>query len=131
MKYDFTKMSKQDVFKAKLAHDMIPFDFIPYWRRKRFLKFCIENELITQPRDWLPYAYLVNHKFSYVTSFSKVRHLPFGKILEFISDIFYAYPNHYSALRCYVQRTYLEAKPRKNNAHKGMIEIAWQNKLLR
>lgn len=132
LKYDFTKMSKQDVFKAKLAHDEIPFGHIPVWKRKAFLNFCVENELLHQPLGWMDFAYLVKHEFTYLTYVSQVRHLPLGRILEWLADVVYKNGSHYHPFKSYVQNTSFTMRHRKkDHPESKYIDVTWLDGLLR
>ena len=129
-------MSKHDVFKAKLAHDVIPFGHVPAWQRKAFVKFCVENELIYKPDGWLEYFYKVRHKFTYLTYVSQVRHLPLGKLLEWLADIIHRTdgnePKNYGPFKGYVQSSFFMIQQRKNNNPPNkLIEASWMDNLLR
>jgi len=78
MTYDFRKMTKLDMFKAKLANNVIDFGYIPMWRLKAFKNFCVKNELIYQPTGYWAGAYKVGHEYRYTFTGCKVSHLPLG-----------------------------------------------------
>ena len=46
MIYNFHTMTKKDLFVAHLQTQVINFGFIPLWRRKAFVKFCIKHKFI-------------------------------------------------------------------------------------
>ena len=92
MQYDFQTMSEKNVFQARLKNEVIDFGFIPVWRFGRFVRFCKKHGLLYQPPTYIACAYLVKHNFKYVRTFSKISHLPLGKLATWVSDFFY--PSH-------------------------------------
>lgn len=78
MTYDFRKMTKRDIFKARLANNVIDFGYIPTWRLRAFKKFCVKHGLIHQPTDYVGGAYKVIHEYKYAYTGSNVSHLPLG-----------------------------------------------------
>jgi len=126
--YDFRNMGELDVFQAKLKYEVIPFGFIPVWQMKSFLNFCIKYKLLHKPPTYREHAYLVEHKFSYGFTGSKVHHLPFGWILEWIADIF-CDSRYVAPLRGYVQRYMMLVEPR--GTKEGFTYVTWYNRLIR
>lgn len=128
MTYDFRKMDECDVFKAKLSHSVINFGFIPVWRMKRLLNFCLKHKLLYHPPSYFPGAFLVKHNFSYKFSGSTVAHLPFGTVMEWIADLFYK-PELIAPLNGYVQRESILVKPR--GTREGFTYVVWHGGLIR
>ncbi len=71
-------MTKRDIFKARLANNVIDFGRIPTWRLRTFKKFCVKHGLIYQPPGYACGAYKVGHEYKYACTRSKVSHLPLG-----------------------------------------------------
>ena len=68
MTYDFTTMSKKDIFEAKLKNDVLDFEYVSSAKRARFLRFCEDAGLIrfvAEGRGSI--AYKVLSDFTYET----------------------------------------------------------------
>lgn len=89
LQYDFRKMSASDVFKAKLANETVHFGYIPRWRMKRFLRFCLQHKFLYHPPTYMEHAYLVNHNFFYRTTMTKLDHMPIGWLFTWVADLLY------------------------------------------
>ena len=89
MKYDFRKMSAKDVFQAKLAYETVHFGYIPRWRMKRFLKFCLQHRFLYHPPTYRHDAFLVEHNFFYRTTVSRLDHMPIGHAFTWVADLFH------------------------------------------
>jgi hypothetical protein len=109
MLYKFQTMSDKDVFQARLKNEVIDFGFIPVWRFGRFVRFCKKHGLLYQPPTYFNGACLVKHNFRYVRTFSKVSHLPFGRLAEWLADFFYPRGGPYMK---YARREVCIVKPR-------------------
>ena len=132
MKYNFLKMNEKTVFDAKLRNEVVDFGFIPFWRMGRFLNFCTKYGFLHQPEGWRYGAYRVNHKFSYVYSgCHNIRHMPLGRILEWISDLF-CDPKAHHTFNGKVQRCHHEVTPRMNHDKKfpDAVDAVWSNGLI-
>lgn len=87
MTYDFRKMTKKNLFKARLANIVIDFGHIPTWRLKAFAKFCIKHGLIYQPPEYTSSAYKVRHEYKYTCIGSNISHLPLGWVFVLWHEI--------------------------------------------
>lgn len=68
MKYDFTTMSKKDIFEAKLKNDMLDFKYISSAKRATFLRFCESVGLLELVGTYKGHmAYKVLTAFTYET----------------------------------------------------------------
>ena len=68
MNYDFTTMSRKDIFEAKLKNDVLHFAYISSNKRAPFLKFCEDAglvELVGKNSGSLAYKVITN--FAYET----------------------------------------------------------------
>lgn len=109
--YDFQTMNEKDVFQARLKHEVIDFGFIPVWRFGRFVIFCKKHGLLYQPPTYMNYAYLVKHNFRYTRTFSKISHLPLGKLIVWIAD--FLHPRRGKVYSTYTWREGFTVKPRR------------------
>ena len=87
MTYDFREMTEPDLFKARLANKVIDFGYIPMWRLRAFMKFCVKHRLIYQPDGYSHHSYKVEHEYKYICTGSKVSFLPFGWAFVLWHDI--------------------------------------------
>lgn len=79
-------MTKKDLFKARLGGKKIDFGFIPKWRRKKFVQFCKDNELIVPITDsFADYVYKANATFCY--QLTQTSGSLFGELAELFADL--------------------------------------------
>jgi hypothetical protein len=85
--YDFTKMSKQDSFKAKLANEEVDFGHIKVWQYKAFQKFCLEHGFVSKRENWMGMCREVTSRFVFSYTYNTAAHLPFGWIAVWLTDL--------------------------------------------
>ncbi len=88
MIYNFHTMTKKDLFVAHLQNQVINFGFIPLWRRKAFVKFCIKHKFIEKISGNHLTSYYANYNFQYTATFNKVEALFGGILFELYADLF-------------------------------------------
>ncbi len=89
MKCNFKNPNVKDIFKARLRGEPLHFGFIPLWERKKFVKFCIAQNLIEKIPGCHATSYKVNHVFAYKGTLHKTAwRAPVGCLIELFADIF-------------------------------------------
>jgi hypothetical protein len=90
MKCDFrnSELVKKSLFKSKLSGEPIHFGFIPVWRLRKFVRFCLENKLIKQhDPNQINRWYKADVNFVYVTTYSHTTAWPTARIMTWLADI--------------------------------------------
>lgn len=124
MKLDYRILTKKDLFIAKLKKEPIHFGFIPIWRLKEFVRFCIKYELITlRTENYVTVFdydyYQANYDFIYIYTAAITNFRPLSFITRWLSDLLGHYLSkrqQYSLtpfIRCFrtTQRTFSVGGP--------------------
>ena len=128
MKCDFREMSKQDVFKAKLANQVVNFGYVPRWRMKQFLKFCLQHKFLYHPSTYMDHAFCVEHNFIYRTTVGHIDHMPFGRLLIWVADLLYYLKLHKTSAFADTNVSFL-VEPK--GTRKGYNYVTWYNGTIR